>query len=150
MRAVTSVLSDSLRPYGPQPVRLLCPRDSAGKNTGLGCHFLPWGFSLTQGSNPGLLLCNIIGRSYLDMLSVLEQQTDNGRTIAIGIKTGTLAQWQLFFHCLLLQDRQDAQTRWSSKQLWMNKYNDGKKLWWGKSIKQLTHFTDVKHVCQVL
>ena len=25
---------------GQQPTRLLCPRDSPGKNTGVGCHFL--------------------------------------------------------------------------------------------------------------
>ena len=36
----TSVVSDSLRPYRPQPARLLCPWDSPGKNTGVGCHFL--------------------------------------------------------------------------------------------------------------
>ena len=34
------VMSDSVRPYGLQPTRLLCPWDSPGKNTGLGCHFL--------------------------------------------------------------------------------------------------------------
>ena len=38
---VTLVVSDSLRPHGPRPTRLLCPRDSPGKNTGVGCHFLP-------------------------------------------------------------------------------------------------------------
>ena len=27
-------------PYGQQPTRLLCQRDSLGKNTGVGCHFL--------------------------------------------------------------------------------------------------------------
>ena len=27
-------------PHGQQPTRLLCPRDSPGKNTGVGCHFL--------------------------------------------------------------------------------------------------------------
>ena len=32
-----SVLSDSLRPPGLQPTRLLCPWDSPGKNTGVGC-----------------------------------------------------------------------------------------------------------------
>ena len=37
---VASVLSDSPRPYGPCPARLLCPWDSPGKNTGVGCHFL--------------------------------------------------------------------------------------------------------------
>ena len=35
--------------------RLLCPWDSPGKNTGVGCHFLLQGIFLTQGSNPSLL-----------------------------------------------------------------------------------------------
>ena len=35
-----SVVSDSVRPYRRQPIRLLCPWDSPGKNTGVGCHFL--------------------------------------------------------------------------------------------------------------
>ena len=34
---VTSVVSDSMQPYGQQPTRLLCPQDSLGKNTGVGC-----------------------------------------------------------------------------------------------------------------
>ena len=34
---VCSALSDSLRPHGLQPARLLCPRDSPGKSTGVGC-----------------------------------------------------------------------------------------------------------------
>ena len=37
---VTSVVSDSVRPYRRQPTRLLRPWDSPGKNTGVGCHFL--------------------------------------------------------------------------------------------------------------
>ena len=32
--------------------QLLCPWDSPGKNTGVGCHFLLQGIFLTQGSNP--------------------------------------------------------------------------------------------------
>ena len=52
-----SVVSDSLRPCGLQPTRLLCPWDSSGKNTGVGCHFLLQGIFRTQGSNPGLLHC---------------------------------------------------------------------------------------------
>ena len=35
-----SVVSDSVRPHRRQPTRLLCPWDSPGKNTGVGCHFL--------------------------------------------------------------------------------------------------------------
>ena len=50
-----SVMSDSLQPHGPQPTSLLCPWDSAGKNTGVNCHFLLQGIILTRGSNPHLL-----------------------------------------------------------------------------------------------
>ena len=32
-------MSDSLRPHGPWPARLLRPWDFPGKNTGVGCHF---------------------------------------------------------------------------------------------------------------
>ena len=35
-----SVASDSMQPHRRQPTRLLCPWDSPGKNTGVGCHFL--------------------------------------------------------------------------------------------------------------
>ena len=37
------------------PLRLLCPWDFPGKNTGVGWHFLPQGIFLTQGSNLSLL-----------------------------------------------------------------------------------------------
>ena len=55
-----SVVSNSLRPHGLQPTRLLCPWNFLGKNTGVGCHsLLPRNFP-TQGSNPGLLRCRQI------------------------------------------------------------------------------------------
>ena len=38
-----------------RPARLLCPRDSPGKNTGVGCHALLQGIFPTHGSNPHLL-----------------------------------------------------------------------------------------------
>ena len=41
-----SVLSDSANSM--EPARLLCPWDSPGKNTGVGCH------SLLQGISPGI------------------------------------------------------------------------------------------------
>ena len=50
-----SVVSNSLRPHGLQPTRLLCPCSFAGKNTGVGCHFLLQGIFLTQGLNLCLL-----------------------------------------------------------------------------------------------
>ena len=53
--SVTSVVSESLQPYGWQPARLLCPWDSPGKNTGVGCHALLQEIFPTQGLNPSLL-----------------------------------------------------------------------------------------------
>ena len=55
-----SVVSDSLWPCGLWSTRLLCPWDSPGKNTGVGCHFLLQGTFSTQGSNTGLLHCRQI------------------------------------------------------------------------------------------
>ena len=40
---------------GLQPARLLCPWNSPGKNTRVGCYFLLQGIFPTQGSNPCLL-----------------------------------------------------------------------------------------------
>ena len=37
-----SVMSDSSRPHGLQPTRLLCPWDFPGKSTGVGHHCLLW------------------------------------------------------------------------------------------------------------
>ena len=58
--AKSSIMSNSLIPYGLQPARPLCPWDSPGKNTGVGCHALLQGIFPTQGSNPGLLHCRRI------------------------------------------------------------------------------------------
>ena len=52
---VASAVSDSFRPYGLWPARLLCLWDSPGKSTRVSCHDLLQGIFLTQGSNPCLL-----------------------------------------------------------------------------------------------
>ena len=54
------ILSDSLRPHGLWPTRLLCPWNSPGKNTGVGCHSLLQGICSTQGSNLGFPPCRQI------------------------------------------------------------------------------------------
>ena len=46
-------LCNSMDPM--EPARLLCPWDFPGKNTGVGCHFLPQGIFPTQGLNSSLL-----------------------------------------------------------------------------------------------
>ena len=52
---VVSVVSDSVRPHRRQPNRLLCPWDSPGKNTGVGCHFL---FQCMKVKSESELACN--------------------------------------------------------------------------------------------
>ena len=54
---VSSVMFDSLQPYGLSPARLwlLCPWNPPGKNTGVGCCFFLQGTFPTQGSNLRLL-----------------------------------------------------------------------------------------------
>ena len=53
-------MSNSLRPHGLLPVRLLCPWDSLGRNTGVGSHSLLRGIFPAQGSNPGPPHCRWI------------------------------------------------------------------------------------------
>ena len=50
-----SVVIHSLRPHVLSPTRLLCPWDSPGKHTRVGCHSLLQGIFPTQGSKPHLL-----------------------------------------------------------------------------------------------
>ena len=57
---ITSVMSNSVETHGLWPTSLLCPWDSPGKNTRVGCLFLLQGIYLTQGSNPGHLHCRQI------------------------------------------------------------------------------------------
>ena len=55
-----SVMSSSLWSHGLQPTRLLCPWDSSGKSTGVGCHALLQGIFPTQGLNLCFLHCRQI------------------------------------------------------------------------------------------
>ena len=59
---VTQLCQILCNPMEYSPLRLLFPWNSPGKNTGVGCQFLPAisssrGIFLTQGLNPGLLHC---------------------------------------------------------------------------------------------
>ena len=55
-----SVVSNSLWPHELQRTRLLCPWNSPGKNTGMGCHSLLQRIVPTLGFNPGLPHCREI------------------------------------------------------------------------------------------
>ena len=51
---VKIIIHGFVGPHGLQPTRVLCPWDSPGKNTGVGCHALLQEIFLTKGWNPGL------------------------------------------------------------------------------------------------
>ena len=60
--------SHSLRPYGLQPIRLLCPWNSSGKNTGVGCISFSRGPSWPRDQTQvSYIFC--IGREILYLLS---------------------------------------------------------------------------------
>ena len=75
-----SVMSNSLWHRGLEPTRLLCPWNSPGKNTGVGCHFLFQGIFLTQGWNLRLLWllhwqANSLPLSHLGSYSIYSSST---------------------------------------------------------------------------
>ena len=57
-----SVGSDSWRPHGQEPSRLLCPWDFPGKNTGVGYHLLLQGIFPIQGSAGGFFTTELSGK----------------------------------------------------------------------------------------
>ena len=85
-----SVVSDSLQSHGWQPARLLCPWDSPGKNTGVGCHALIQGIFPAQGSNSGLPRCRQIHQGSQRILEYVAYPFFRGLPIP-GIKPGSPA-----------------------------------------------------------
>ena len=59
-----SVVSDSLRPHGLSPTRLLCPWDFPGNSTGVDCHFRLQRIFPTQGSTGAVIFAyNVLNAS---------------------------------------------------------------------------------------
>ena len=95
-----SVMSNLLRPQRLQPARPLCPWDSPGKNSGVGCHFLLQGIFPGQRCNLRLacLLHWQVG-SLLAESSVKPHSHTHTHT-----HTHTHALFQIPFRYRLLQD----------------------------------------------
>ena len=83
-----SVMSDSLRPHGLKPTRLLLPWDFPGKSTGVGCHLLLQGIFPTQGSDRSQVPC-IVGRHFdhLSHLSLVEEKGGYSLAVVCGLQT---------------------------------------------------------------
>ena len=111
---MSSFVPDSLRPCGRQPARLLCPQDSPGKNTGVGCHAFLQGIFMTQELNPGLLTSFALAGGFCTTSATWESPSK----LKVGIRAerGVLCflldlvmRWiSLFLSCMYLQ------VQWSS------------------------------------
>ena len=60
VKVVATQSCPTLLPHGLQPARLLCPQNSPGKNSGVGCHFPLQGIIPTPALNPLLSHCGQI------------------------------------------------------------------------------------------
>ena len=68
-----SVVSDSVRPSGLQPARLLCPwQGSPGRNTGVGCHSLTPGDLPDPGIKPASLVSPALAGGFFTTSSTWE------------------------------------------------------------------------------
>ena len=72
-------MSDSLQPHGLYTTRLLCPWDSPGKSTGVGCHSLFQEIFPTQELNLGLPHCGQI----LYHLSCMSEPNQDSRYFSV-------------------------------------------------------------------
>ena len=68
-------MSDSVRPYGQQPTRLLCPWNSLGKNTGVGCHLLLLEWAYLYIFNDCMLTTFFLWSSFFRSLRVINKHT---------------------------------------------------------------------------
>ena len=77
---VCSVVPDSARPHELQPARLLCPWDSPGESTGVGCHVLLWGIPPTQDRS----CVSCVGRQILPAAPPGKPCESNGKYVLTG------------------------------------------------------------------
>ena len=72
-----SVVSNSERPHGLQPTRLLCPWDFPGKSTGVGCHCLLLKLKIKRGKSciPAGYLATDYSFKFSDLKDILIKET---------------------------------------------------------------------------
>ena len=61
-------------PMDLQPASLLCPWDSPGRNTGVGCYVLLQGIFSTQGHEPTSLMCPALAGRFFTTSATWEAQ----------------------------------------------------------------------------
>ena len=89
-----SVMSDSSKPHGLQPTRLLHPWDLPGKSTGVGCHCLLQGFGVVSKAEIDV---------FLELSCFLNDPADVGNLIfgSSAFSKYSLNIWKFMVHVLL-------------------------------------------------
>ena len=87
---------NSLWPHGLKPTRLLCSRNSAGQNTGVGSHSLLQGNFPIQGSNPGLLHSRWILYNLSHQGCPIKIRTTVNRKTSTIVSLTTLNPWTVY------------------------------------------------------
>ena len=73
-------MSDSLQPYGLYPTRHLCPWDSPGKNTGVGCYAPLQGYLPNPGTKPVSLMSSALAGGFFTSSTTQEAPDKVGDT----------------------------------------------------------------------
>ena len=107
---VASVVSNSLWPRGLLPTRLLCPWNSPGENTGVGCYALLQGMFPTRGPNCVLPFSCIAGGFFTAGPPGMEKAmsahsgtlpgNSRGRRSLVGVRHSWATSLSLPFHAL--------------------------------------------------
>ena len=127
-----------------QSARLLCPCDSPGKNTGMGCHAFLQGIFPTQGSNPSLLHllhCREIlyclshqGSTPPPPLGLTLTEEDAERTGRFALSFSL--PWWLRWSRIYLQCRRPGFSPWVGKIPWRRERLPTPVFWPGESHRQ--------------
>ena len=82
-----ALMSRSLGPHGLLSPRLLCPWDSPGKNTGVGCHTLPPGMEPTSPTSPaladGFFTSTTLEATYRDARDKISCNVESGKCFPV-------------------------------------------------------------------
>ena len=114
----THSVSDSSRPHGLYPTRLLCPWNFPGKSTGVGCHFLlplwgdpelklHWPFTLYKS-----LLLLVGHRNILDLLELVSVHSQCPITLK---RHGLLIDWLIDWLIFILPNLRSFWRSWGKK-----------------------------------
>ena len=123
---------DSVRPHRQKPTRLPCPRDSPGKNTGVGCHFLP---QCMKGKS--LSRIRLLATPWTAAYQAPPSMGFSRQEYWSGVPSPSPLKWYELFYLL------ESCGIWNT--MIFNENSSGK---WGKGSIQLNSFKNTKCHCE--